>query len=151
MKKFMLFSLMLTFFGVTSCDISDDEVECVTGPVLIMLDLVEEGSNANLFSNGTFEQSGFTVVDGNNQAVVHNFLNVDGRSYLRIHLGETVGERTITLKLNNETTLDIEYTMAVSTGNCANPYITAFDIPGYDFDQSTTTGVIRVYFPNTNS
>lgn len=148
MKKFIFFSLLFALLGIASCDISDDEELCTTGPVLIMLDLVQEGSNANLFSNGTFQQSQLTVEDNNGQAVNHNFLNIDGRVFLRIALGETVGERSITLELDDNTSLGIEYTMAATTGNCSNPYISDFDIPGFDFDQSTTTGVIRVYFPN---
>ncbi|UJH89714.1 hypothetical protein LZ575_11655 [Antarcticibacterium sp. 1MA-6-2] len=147
MKKIMLFGLLITFLGVSSCDISDDGSECVIGPVLILIDLVEEGSNENLFSNGTFDKSQFTVVSNNNQPVNHNFLNVDGREYLRIALGETVGENTISLKLNSEVIMDIQYTTALSTGECNNPYITDFDIPEYDFEQLPSTGAIRVYFP----
>lgn len=149
MKKLIIFGLLLTLLGATSCSLDDTDEECAIGPVLILLDLVEEGSNANLYSNGTFQQSQLAVVDNNGQRVDHNFLTVDGRTFIRMRLGEATGNKTVTLTLNSDTTLDIEYTMAVTAGACANNYISDFDIPGYDFDQSSASGAIRVYFPDS--
>ena len=146
MKKILFLSLVITFFGFTSCDLGDDSnMDCVTGPVILAIDLVQEGSNTNLFQNGTFQQSNFTAVDDQGTVVEHNFLVQDGRPFLRLRLGNYIGERVVTLKLNSETSVDIEYTMAAVEGNCTGYRITEFDIPGYDFEQSTTTGVIIIY------
>lgn len=146
MKKLLNVCSLVILMVFTSCSLGDDDNgECVTGPVIIALDLVEEGTSENLFQNGTYDQDELTVVDNQGNEVEHNFIVQDGRPYLRIRLGNEVGDKLITLNLDDENFLVIEYTMAVTEGNCINYYVSDFDIPGYDFDQSGTTGVIRVY------
>lgn len=146
MKKLMYLGIFISFFGLTSCNVGDDDLVCATGPVELYLEFVGEETGENLYSNGTFQQGSIEITNEEGAQVPYNFIRDLDRTFLRLNLGMEAGEQVITIEANDEVILDLELTIAAQEGNCTSYYISEFEVPGYEYDQEGAPGVVRILF-----
>lgn len=145
MRRVVFLGLFLSFMGLASCDV-DDDVQCVTVPVELFLEFIEEETGDNLYSNETFQQAALEVTDENGVEVPFHFIRDLDRTFLRLNLGMEEGERLITIKPDAEVNLDIQLTLARLQDSCGSYYISEFEVPDYDYDQDGFPGVVRILF-----
>ncbi|MCM4160403.1 hypothetical protein DHB64_10925 [Antarcticibacterium sp. W02-3] len=142
----MYVGLFLSFFGLASCDVSDDEVPCITGPVQLYLEFVEKQTGENLYANDTFQTATLEVTDEDGVLVPFEFVQDLNRTFLKLTFEREVGEKLITLAIKEDVSLDLELTIAVLEDSCRSYYISEFEVPGYEYDQGGVAGVVRILF-----
>lgn len=144
MKNWIMRSfLFLSFIGVTSCSL-DDEQDCVTGPVGFNVEFIDASTGENVYRINRFQPSQLRVTDEDNKLVNFRFITEFEKTFIQVNLGFETGEKTITIELDEETAVDFEITLSAIRENCTTYYISKFDVPNYGFDESGTTGVVRV-------
>lgn len=142
----MYVGLFLSFFGLASCDVGDDDVVCATGPLQLYLEFVDKETGENLYSNDTFQTAAIEITDEDGVLVPYEFISDINRTFLQLTLGREVGEKVITIAVNEELSLDLEIAIAVLEDTCRSYYISEFDAPGYEYDQGGVAGVVRILF-----
>lgn len=135
--------LFLSFIGVTSCSL-DDEQDCVTGPVGFNVEFIDASTGENVYRINRFQPSQLRVTDEDNKLVNYRFITELEKTIIQVNLGFETGEKTITMQLDEETAVDFEITLSAIRENCTTYYISKFDVPDYGYDESGTTGVVRV-------
>lgn len=142
----MFLGLFLSFFGLASCDVSDDDVVCVTNPVELFLEFVEEETGDNLYSNGIFQEAELEITDEDGLPVPYSFIRDRDRTFLQVSLGMEEGERIITIQPDTEISVEIELALGRLQDTCGSYYISEFDVVNYDYDQDGLPGVVRILF-----
>ena len=135
--------LFLSFIGVTSCSL-DDEQDCVTGPVGFNVEFINASTGENVYRINRFQPSQLRVTDEDNKLVNYRFITELEKTIIQVNLGFETGEKTITMQLDEETVVDFEITLGAIRENCTTYYISKFDVPDYGYDESGTTGIVRV-------
>lgn len=146
MRRVVFLGLFLSFFGLASCDVSDDDVVCVPHPVELFLELVEEETGDNLYSNGTFLEAELEITDEDGVLVPFTFIRDLDRTFLQVSLGMEEGERIITIQPDTEISVEIEVALDRFQDSCGSYYISEFDVTNYDYDQEGFPGVVRILF-----
>ncbi|HSI69382.1 MAG TPA: hypothetical protein VK941_04055 [Gillisia sp.] len=146
MRRVVFLGMILSFFGLASCDVGDNDTPCITRPVELFLEFVEEETGENLYSNNTFEQADLEITDEDGGDVPFTFIRDLDRTFLQLSLGMEEGERVISIQPDAEVSLDIELTLARLQDSCGSYYISEFDVTNYDYDQDGFPGVVRILF-----
>lgn len=136
--------LFLSFLIVTSCSLDDDPLDCVTGPVGFNVEFIDASTGENVYRINRFQPSQLQVTDEDNKLVNYRFITELDKTYIQVNLGFETGEKTITMQLDDETSVDFEITMSTTQENCTTYYISKFEVPEYGYDESGTTGIVRV-------
>ena len=136
--------LFLSFFSVTSCSLDDDQLDCITGPVGFNIEFIDASTGENVYRVNRFQPSQLRVTDEDNKLVNYRFITELDKTYIQVNLGYETGEKTITMQLDEETSVDFEITMSTIQENCTTYYISKFEVPEYGYDESGTTGIVRV-------
>lgn len=146
MRRVVFLGLILSFFGLASCDVSDDDVACVTNPVELFLEFVEEETGDNLYSNGTFQEAEMEITDEDGVLVPYTFIRDQDRTFLQVSLGVEEGDRIITIQPGTEVSVEIELALARLQDSCGTYYISEFEVSNYEYDQDGFPGVVRILF-----
>lgn len=136
--------LFLSIVLVTSCGLDDDPQRCVTGPVGFNVEFIDATTGVNLYSNNRFQQSQLRVTDQDNNLINHRFITQPDKTYIQVNLSFETGERTITMKLDDDTTVDFELTISSVQEGCTTYYISKFEVPDFGYYESNTPGIVRV-------
>ncbi len=136
--------LILLLISVTSCSLDDDQQDCVTGPVGFNVEFIDAITGENLYRINRFQPSQLRVTDEDNKLVNYRFVTELDKTYIQVNLGFETGEKIITLYLDEETSVDFELTLSSLQENCTTYYISKFEVPEYGWEESTTTGIVRV-------
>lgn len=142
----MFLGFFLSFSGMASCDVVDDDRVCTTGPVELFLEFVDEETGENLYFNNTFQEAAITITDEDEMEVPFTFIRELDRTVLQVSLGMEEGERVITIQPIAEISLDIELTLTRLQDSCGSYYISKFELPAYEYDQNGFPGVVRILF-----
>ena len=144
MKNWIAHSfLFLSFIGVTSCSL-DDEQDCVTGPVGFNVEFIDASTGENVYRINRFQPSQLRVTDEDNKLVNYRFITELEKTFIQVNLGFETGEKIITMQLDQETAVDFEITLSAIRENCTTYYISKFDVPDFEYEESGTTGIVRV-------
>lgn len=135
--------LFLSFIGVTSCSL-DDEQDCVTGPVGFNVEFIDATTGENVYRINRFQPSQLRVTDEDNKLVNYRFITELEKTFIQVNLGFETGEKTITMQLDQETAVDFEITLSAIRENCTTYYISKFEVPDFEYEESGTTGIVRV-------
>lgn len=135
--------LFLSFIGVTSCSL-DDEQDCVTGPVGFNVEFIDATTGENVYRVNRFQPSQLRVTDEDNKLVNYRFITELEKTFIQVNLGFETGEKTITMQLDQETAVDFEITLSAIRENCTTYYISKFEVPDFEYEESGTTGIVRV-------
>jgi len=141
--KFFGLGLILTL-GFTSCDLDDVQQDCITGPVGFNVEFIDSESGENLYRNNTYQTSQLRVTDEDDKQVNYRFINEMDKTYIQVNLGFETGEKVVTMQLDDETAVDFELTLSMIQENCKTYYISDLEVPEYGYEESGTTGIIRV-------
>lgn len=145
MKNWKFISLLLMLIvGVTSCSLDDDEEQCITGPVGFNVEFIEAGTGENVYRNNRFQTSELRVTDEDNKIITHRFINEQDKTIIQVNLQFETGEKVISMKLDDETTVNFELTVSTLQENCITYYISEFEVPEYGYDDSGTSGIVRI-------
>lgn len=136
--------LILSFLSVISCGLDDEEPLCVTGPVGFNVEFIDAVTGENVYRTGRFQPSQLWVTDEVNKLVNYRFITEMDKTFIQVNLGLETGDKIITMKLDGETAVDFEITLSSLQENCTTYYISKFNVPDLDWDESETTGIIRV-------
>ena len=135
--------LFLSFIGVISCNL-DDEQDCVTGPVGFNVEFIDATTGENVYRINRFQPSQLRVTDEDNKLVNYRFITELEKTFIQVNLGFETGEKTITMQLDQETAVDFEITLSAIRENCTTYYISKFEVPDFEYEESGTTGIVRV-------
>ena len=144
MKNLKFIRLLFIALGVSSCSLDDDQQDCVTGPVGYNVEFIDLESGENLYRNNRFQAAQLRVTDEDNKLVTYRFINEQDKTFIQVNLGFETGEKTITMKLDDETAVEFEVTISQIQETCTTYYISKLEVPDYGYDESGTPGVIRV-------
>lgn len=139
------FLLIFTFSGCQSTDACED-ILCFTPPPSFDFQFIDKETGENLFSNGTFEVNDFKLIDGNGKKLDFTFISENDLNFFRTSLGWNVDISNYKILIDP----DIEIAVIVDTEqvseNCCSFYrLKEFSIEGFEFEQSSTTGIYTVF------
>src|SRR5690606_16343129 len=144
MKNLKFIRLLFIALGVSSCSLDDDQQDCITGPVGYNVEFIDAESGENVYRNNRFQAAQLRVTDEDNKLVTYRFITEQEKTYIQVNLGFEKGDKVITMKLNDETSVDFKVTISQLQEACTTYYISKLEIPVYGYDESGTPGVIRV-------
>ena len=136
--------LFLTFIVITSCSLDDEQQDCVTGPVGFNVEFIDASTGENVYSINRFQPSELRIMDEDNKLVNYRFITELNKTYIQVNLGFETGEKIITMQLDDETSVDFELTLSTIRENCTTYYISKFEVPDYEYEESGNTGIVRV-------
>src|SRR5690606_17197673 len=136
--------LLITVLGISSCSLGDDQQDCITGPAGYNVEFIDAETGENLYRNNRFQAAQLRVTDEDNKLVSHRFVTEMDKTFIQVNLGFETGEKTITMKLDDETAVDFKVTISQIQETCTTNYISKLEVPEYGYDESGTQGVIRV-------
>jgi len=144
MKNWKFICLLITVMGLASCSLGDDQENCITGPVGYNVEFIDAESGENVYRNNRFQAAQLRVTDEDNKFVTYRFITEQEKTYIQVNLGFEKGDKVITMKLNDETSVDFKVTISQLQEACTTYYISKLEVPVYGYDESGTPGVIRV-------
>jgi hypothetical protein len=150
MKGYWIKILLLTFLfaGTISCNKFDkcEGVICFTPPQSFFLEIVDKTIEENLYTSNELLADNIALKNESDEIVDVEFIKEDGVNLINISaIGWEIGVHTYYLTLSEDLEIKIEIEMQEKHEDCCTYFNVAhFDIPGYEFERSQYSEIIKI-------
>ncbi|MCK5907408.1 MAG: hypothetical protein KAG37_07445 [Flavobacteriales bacterium] len=141
--------LLLIFLTQTSCDIIRDDckdIVCTSPPPTFRFEFIDKENSENLFTNKTIKIEDVEVYDEVGKGVRFNLITENDINVLDIsEIGWTMGPKSYTIELSEDTSVDITLNMKAKNSECCSYFeVVEFYVLEYGYERSKETGFIVV-------
>ena len=146
--KIKIFSLLIAFSLLLSCNVNTCDYYCNSGPLSLYFVLLNKESGENLFTNGTYQLENLEVLDldNSNAAIPFNFNIEEDLNQLAIgSFGYEINEANYAITINSETIFSISLNTEETRDACCSAIsLKDFKLNGAEYNLNETTGVYEV-------